>query len=82
VKQKSQSSADFLGVMTVSENVLDGCCIPTTILAISVSPGRHPEPEKLRVERRHWGSATESTIILTSGGPATKEAAAMVAAAS
>jgi hypothetical protein len=33
-------------------------------------------------ERRHWGSATESTIIVTSGGPATKEAAAMVAAAS
>jgi hypothetical protein len=37
VKQKSQSSADFLGVLAVSENVVSGCCIPTTILAAIVS---------------------------------------------
>jgi hypothetical protein len=37
VKQKSQSSAAFLGVLTVSENVVSGCCIPTTILAAIVS---------------------------------------------
>jgi hypothetical protein len=31
VKQKSQSSAAFLGVLKFSKNVVDGCCIPTTI---------------------------------------------------
>jgi hypothetical protein len=36
VKQKSQSSADFLGVLAVSGNVVSGCCIPTTILAAIV----------------------------------------------
>jgi hypothetical protein len=46
VKQKSQSSADFLGVLAVSENVVSGCCIPTTILAAIVSGKRHLEPAK------------------------------------
>jgi hypothetical protein len=46
VKQKSQSSADFLGVLTVSENVVSGCCIPTTILAAIVSGRRHLEAAK------------------------------------
>jgi hypothetical protein len=46
VKQKSQSSAAFLGVLTVSENVVSGCCIPTTILAVAVSGKRHLEPAK------------------------------------
>jgi len=46
VKQKSQSSAAFLGVLIISENVVSGCCIPTTILAIFVSAGRHLEPAK------------------------------------
>jgi len=32
VKQKRQASADFLGVMAIQRNVVDGCCIPTTIL--------------------------------------------------
>jgi len=52
VKQKSQSSADFLGVPPVSKNVLDGCCIPTTTRAIFVSIRRHPEPEKTVAEVR------------------------------
>jgi hypothetical protein len=30
-KQKRQASADFLGVMAVSQKVVVGCCIPTTI---------------------------------------------------
>jgi hypothetical protein len=46
VKQKSQSSADFLGVLAVSENVVSGCCIPTTILAAIVSGKRHLEPAR------------------------------------
>jgi hypothetical protein len=48
VKQKSQASADFLGVLTVSKNLLNGCCIPTTILAIFVLAKRYPEAEKER----------------------------------
>jgi len=31
VKQKSQASAAFLGVLIVWENVVSGCCILTTI---------------------------------------------------
>jgi hypothetical protein len=31
VKQKSQASAAFLGVLIVSENVVSRCCILTTI---------------------------------------------------
>jgi hypothetical protein len=46
VKQKSQASAAFLGVLPVSENVVSGCCIPTTILAVVVSASRHLEPAK------------------------------------
>jgi hypothetical protein len=52
VKQKSQSSAAFLGVLTVSENVVSGCCIPTTILAVVVSGKRHLEPAKQRSTER------------------------------
>jgi hypothetical protein len=50
VKQKSQSSADFLGVLTDSGNVVSGCCIPTTILAVIVFGRRHLEPAKTRVD--------------------------------
>jgi hypothetical protein len=32
VKQKSQSNADFLGVLTIPRDVVAGCCIRTTIL--------------------------------------------------
>jgi hypothetical protein len=32
-KQKGQASADFLGVLAFSRNVVGGCCIPTTTLA-------------------------------------------------
>ena len=39
VKQKRQASAAFLGVLPVSENVVGGCCIPTTILAVSCPVG-------------------------------------------
>jgi hypothetical protein len=37
VKQKSQASAAFLGVLAVSRNVVGGCCILTTILAVPLS---------------------------------------------
>jgi hypothetical protein len=47
VKQKRQASADFLGVLTVSRNVVDGCCIPTTTLVVPVSDERHMEPQKV-----------------------------------
>jgi hypothetical protein len=66
VKQKSQSSADFLGVLTVSENVLCGCCIPTTTGVIFVSVWRHPEPEKSRSNGR-TGSSAESLIRRRAG---------------
>jgi hypothetical protein len=46
VKQKRQSSAAFLGVLPVSENVVCGCCIPTTSLAAFVPVRRHLEPAK------------------------------------
>jgi hypothetical protein len=38
VKQKRQACAAFLGVLTISINVLRGCCILTTILGVSVPP--------------------------------------------
>jgi hypothetical protein len=51
VKQKSQSSAAFLGVLHVSKNVVGKCCIPTTALTLSVSAGRHLELRKTGVKR-------------------------------
>jgi hypothetical protein len=36
VKQKSQASAAFLGVWTVSKDVVGGCCFPGTISAVFV----------------------------------------------
>jgi hypothetical protein len=46
VKQKRQACAAFLGVLTISINVLRVCCILTTIFRVFVLPGRHAEREK------------------------------------
>jgi hypothetical protein len=35
VKQKRQAFAAFLGVMTVPQDVIGGCCFPTTNFAAS-----------------------------------------------
>jgi hypothetical protein len=45
VKQKRRACADFLGVLTISINVLRVCCILTTILRVLVPPDGHLEPE-------------------------------------
>jgi hypothetical protein len=46
VKQKRQACAAFLGVLTISINVLRVCCILTTIFRVFVLPGRHAKREK------------------------------------
>jgi hypothetical protein len=46
VKQKRQACAAFLGVLTISINVVRVCCILTTIFRVFVLSGRHAEPEK------------------------------------
>jgi hypothetical protein len=46
VKQKRQACAAFLGVLTISINVVSVCCILTTILRVFAPPARYPEPEK------------------------------------
>jgi hypothetical protein len=48
VKRKRQASAAFLGVMTISPQVVEGCCIRTTFFSASCialanwSPGETP----------------------------------------
>jgi hypothetical protein len=82
VKQKSQASAAFLGVLIVSENVVSRCCIPTTIFDGLVSGRRHLEPSQQRPNQQPVGSASESNVrqiaVLRA---ATKKAAAVAAAA-
>src|SRR5882757_6735628 len=71
VKQKSQSSAAFLGVLIISENVVSGCCIPTTILRVFVSGRRHLEPEKQESNQRPMEIPGESNGLRGNAGRAT-----------
>jgi hypothetical protein len=80
VKQKSQSSAAFLGVLTVSEHVVGGCCIPTTIRAVFVRTERRQNP-KNSGQTACWSSATRINRLSKNPPHGAKKAAAIVAAA-
>jgi hypothetical protein len=46
VKQKCHASADFLGVLIVSNDVVGGCCIPTTIFGVRIPVAPSSVPQK------------------------------------
>jgi hypothetical protein len=85
VKQKRRAGAAFLGILTISRNVLRACCILTTIFEAFL-------PLKTTSETRKATPATHrNTLYRESNFPVktrlrsprrfTKKAAAMVAAA-
>jgi hypothetical protein len=74
VKQKSQASAAFLGVMTFPRKVVGVCCISTTILADFAARRTAPE-------RSTWDGLADRPAVIESVSaerPANKKAAATV----
>jgi len=85
VKQKRQACAAFLGVLTISINVLRVCCILTTIFGVLAPLRRHREPEKATPASTEGRSSAnqlprENTAPIASE-TVTKKAAAVDAAA-
>jgi hypothetical protein len=87
VKQKSQASAAFLGVLIVSENVVCGCCIPTTTFdgprvwkATSGTLRTEGQTSSLREAPANQASPAKCGFSHLRGA-ATKKAAALDAAA-
>jgi hypothetical protein len=89
VKQKRQAFAAFLGVLTVPQDVVGGCCISTTILRLLVSVEVHWNPAGIVKPRtfdrwsglRIMGLAGPSPDLRTGVGAPDKQKAAADAAA-
>jgi hypothetical protein len=61
VKQKSQAGAAFLGILTISRNVLGACCILTTILPAFLRGRPISETKSGNTSDRLKGAFREST---------------------